>query len=332
VFESITLPSQVQDERANGDPQPDLSIIIVSWNVREHLLNCLRAIFSPEVSGKLSIEVIVVDNASDDASAAAASEYPALVIANQDNVGYGRANNAGLAIAHGRHFMILNPDTIPLKGSLEALIEFADSRPGGGIIAPRLRNPDGSVQTAAFKFPTLAMSILDLFALPKFVPGRLRVKLLNSRTNGRFPDEATRTHPFRIDHPLGAAFLLRREAYEQCGAFDDSIFMYSEEIDLALRYEAAGWQCWQVPSAEVIHLGGQSTRQLPNAMFVELWRSRLHIYDRYYSKPSALALRLILALAMLRDMWSARTIARQSDNSSGRLKRAKAILRLALHR
>ena len=332
VFESITLPSQVQDERANSDPQPDLTIIIVSWNVREHLLNCLRAIYSPEVSGKLSIEVIVVDNASDDGSAAAAAEYPALVIANPENVGYGRANNAGLAMAHGRHLMILNPDTVPLKGSLEELIEFADSRPSAGIIAPRLRNPDGSVQTAAFKFPTLAMSILDLFALPAFVPGRVRLKLLNSRTNGRYPDEATRTHPFRINHPLGAAFLLRREAYAQCGAFDESIFMYSEEIDLALRYEAAGWECWQVPGAEIIHVGGQSTRQLPDAMFVELWRSRLHIYDRYYTKPSALALRLILALAMLRDMWSARTIPRQTGYANGRLKRAGAVLRLALRR
>ncbi|MEO5952646.1 MAG: glycosyltransferase family 2 protein [Chloroflexia bacterium] len=335
VFESITLPSQVQDKVARDNPQPDLSIIIVSWNVREHLLNCLGALFSPDVHGNLSLEVIVVDNASHDGSAQAATQFPVILRTNKENLGYGRANNAGLQISQGRHLMILNPDTLPHAGSLQPLVDFADARPEAGIISPRLLNPDGSVQAAAFSFPTLVMSILDLFPLPNFIPGRFRRKLLNSRINGRYHDEPTRTHPYRIEHPLGAAFLLRREAYEQCGGFDESIFMYSEEIDLALRYEDSGWECWQVPQSHIVHLGGQSTRQMPDTMFIELWRSRLHIYDHYYSLPSRLALRLILAIAMLRDMWSAQLITRrtrQTDYLASQMKRAKAVLRMALHR
>lgn len=333
VFESITLPSQVQDKVSRNNLQPDLSIVIVSWNVREHLVNCLGALFSPGVRGNLKLEVIVVDNASHDGSAEAAADFPVMLLTNQENLGYGRANNAGLRLATGRHLMILNPDTIPHEGSLKALVDFADVRSEAGIISPRLLNPDGSVQSAAFNFPTLAMSILDLFPLPRIIPGRFRLKLLKSSLNGRYPDEDTRTHPYRIEHPLGAAFLLRRESYEECGGFDESIFMYSEEVDLALSYEAAGWECWQVPEARIVHLGGQSTKQMPDTMFIELWRSRLHIYDHHYSLPARVALRLILIVAMLRDIWIAKRVAYQApqkDNSRARLKRAQEVLRMAL--
>ena len=335
MIESIIWPASVQDEPRSTHDTPDLSIIIVSWNVREHLLNCLSALASQPVRDSLALEVIVVDNASRDGSAEAASAFPVTLIANSENKGYGRANNAGLRVARGRHLMVLNPDTVPQPGSLTALVEFAESRPEAGIVAPRLLNPDGSVQTAAFKFPTLAMAFLDLFPLPAFLPGRLRKRLLNSWLNGRYPDEAARKYPFKIDHPLGAALLLRREAYEQCAGFDESIFMYSEEIDLALRYTASGWECWQVPLAEIVHLGGQSTSQLPDAMFIELWRSRLRIYDRYYTPVSRLFLRLLLATAMLREIAAARLAMHRShvhEQAARGIRRAKAVLRLALQR
>lgn len=333
VFESITLPSPVQDKQASPELQPDLSIIVVSWNVREHLVNCLRAICSPQVQGKLSVEVIVVDNASHDGSGEAAANFPLTLIENNENLGYGRANNAGLKRARGKHLMILNPDTIASEGSLEALVAFAESGPQAGIIAPRLLNPDGTVQRAAFRFPTLAMAVLDLFSPPSLLPGRVRLRLQNGKLNGRYPNEATQQRPFRIEHPLGAAFLLRREAYEQCGGFNEAIFMYSEEVDLALRYEAAGWECWQVPQAEITHLGGQSTRQMPDEMFVELWRSRLFVYDHYYALPARIGLRGILALAMLRDMFSARFGARfgaGEQRNAGLMQRARNVLRMAI--
>jgi GT2 family glycosyltransferase len=335
VIESITWPAPVQDARGSGAPVPDLSIVIVSWNVREHLLNCLRAICSPTTGDLPSLEVIVVDNASRDGSADAASKFPVTVIRNNRNLGYGQANNAGLRAAGGRFLMVLNPDTIPQHRSLKKLVEFAEHYPKAGIVAPRLLNRDSTVQTAAFKFPTLPMALLDLFPPPRFLPGRLRLRLLRSGLNGRYPAEGERTHPFKIDHPLGAAFLLRREAYEQCGGFDESIFMYSEEIDLALRYAASGWESWQVPQAEIVHLGGQSTRQVADDMFVELWRSRLLIYDRYYTPLSRLLLRLLLILAMLRDIGMA-TVSHLFGGAHAqarrRIRRASAILRLAVGR
>jgi GT2 family glycosyltransferase len=262
----------------------------------------------------LDIEVLIIDNASSDGSALAASNFPATVVVNETNLGYGRANNIGLRLARGRHLMILNPDTVPTPGSLRALIDFADTHARAGIVAPRLLNLDGTTQAAAFHFPTVAMAVLDLFPLPAVIPGRFRQALLRSRMNGRYAEEAG-SLPFRIEHPLGACFLIKRDAYEQCGGFNEDIFMYSEEIDLALRFAEQKWECWQDPASEVIHLGGQSTRQLPDRMFVELWRSRLYIYDTYYTLVARLALRAVLVAAMIKRIVMS-SVARLSGSAS----------------
>jgi N-acetylglucosaminyl-diphospho-decaprenol L-rhamnosyltransferase len=279
---------------------PHLSIIIVSWNVRDLLIQCLIALSSDEVRGTLRIEIIVVDNASTDGSADAATAFPGVrLIANRRNLGYGRANNQGFQAARGAYLMVLNPDTVPQPGSLEALVTFAEAHPEAGIVAPRLLNADTSVQAAAFRFPTLLMAAIDLFPLPLMVPGRARRWLSESMLNGRYPGEAKAVQPFRIDHPLGACMLINRRAYECVGGFDPAIFMYSEEIDLALRFAKAGWECWQVPAARVVHLGGQSTRQMPGRMFIELWRSRLYLYSKHYSPAARWALGALLAASQL---------------------------------
>jgi N-acetylglucosaminyl-diphospho-decaprenol L-rhamnosyltransferase len=299
----------------------DVSVIIVSWNVRELLLRCVQTLLSPEVRGDLSLEIIVVDNASDDGSLEALKAFPCLrVIRNTSNLGYGKGNNIGFVASQGRYLLVLNPDAHPLPGSLQALIRFAEAVPKAGIVAPRLLNPDGSVQPGAFHFPTLAMAALDLFPIPHFVPGRIRAWLWNSGLNGRYRNEALRTQPFRVDHPLGASMLIRLEAYREVGGFDCSIFMYAEEIDLALRYAKVGWECWQVPSAQTVHLGGQSTRQMPDRMIVELWRSRLYIYDKHYSQAARLGLRLLLVATQV-----AKAIAALVRLLAGRTTRGEAM-------
>ncbi|MEP6776483.1 MAG: glycosyltransferase family 2 protein, partial [Chloroflexota bacterium] len=313
----------------------DVSIIIVSWNVRFHLVNCLRALYSGPVSDGLLLEVIVVDNASTDGSPEAVVDYPIIVIRNDTNLGYGRANNRGLRAASGRHLLILNPDTIPQPGALRHLIDFADDHPNAGIVAPRLLNPDHTIQTAAFRFPTLPMALLDLFPPPAWLPGRIRSRLLHSALNGRYPQEQQKS-AFRIDHPLGACLLLKRTAFEQCGGFNESIFMYSEEIDLALRYSHDGWECWQEPAARVIHLGGQSTAQIPDRMFGELWRSRLYIFDTYYTPLAAFSMRALLVAAMLKNILSsmfARLFRRASKQETSRyIRKWSATLRMAVSR
>ncbi|HEX9989667.1 MAG TPA: glycosyltransferase family 2 protein [Chloroflexia bacterium] len=299
----------VQSNTSQAPVQPfstapyDLSIIIVSWNVRDLLLQCLTALSSEEVRGALRIEIIVVDNASTDGSAQAARAFPGVrLIANRRNLGYGRANNQGFQAAQGKYLMVLNPDTVPQPGSLEALVEFAETHPKAGIVAPRLLNEDMTIQTAAFRFPTLLMAAFDLFPLPRIVPGRVRRWLAASPLNGRYPGEAIAVQPFRSDHPLGACMLINRRAYECVGGFDPAIFMYSEEVDLALRFAKAGWECWQVPAARVVHLGGQSTRQMPGRMFIELWRSRLYLYSKHYSPAARWSLGALLIASQLREV------------------------------
>lgn len=332
VFQSNTSTAAGQHDEPGA---PDGSIVIVSWNVRDLLARCLRAVLEQARAGTPTVEVIVVDNASTDGSALTAADLGVRVIANDENLGYGRANNVGFAAARGRYIMVLNPDTVPCPGSIGTLLAFAERNPRAGIVAPRLLNPDGTVQRSAFRFPTLPMAALDLLPPPAWLPGRLRARLAASRLNGRYPDEPQRRRPFRCDHPLGAAMLLRRDALERCGGFDPGLFMYSEEIDLAMRFKAAGYSCWQVPTAEVVHLGGQSTRQLPGKMFVELWRSRLYLYDKHRPRAEQIALRGMLAAAMLWRIAVARLRTRLSESdASGQdaTSVARAVLRLALGR
>lgn len=277
----------------------------MSWNTRDLLLQCLRSIREPDVSENLQLEIIVVDNASSDGSAEAASTMEGVkkVVALPRNIGYGRANNVGMKLAVGRYILILNPDTILLPSSLGALRRFAVQYPRAGLVAPRLLNEDGTLQPNAFRFPTLLMAAIDLFPLPNWIPGRLRHWIVNGPINGRYLIEQIANKPFMVDHSLGASMLIRREAYEACGGFSERIFMYSEEIDLALRYARTGWQCWQVPEAKVVHLGGRSTIQAPVAMQRELWRSRLYIYRTYRSRAAYLLLALLLLLAQCSGLF-----------------------------
>ncbi len=336
MTKSNTWSGPLQDGAHVGNT-PDISIVIVSWNTRNLLLQCLRSIHDPQVKEDLSLEVIVVDNNSTDGSADVAKTIPGVkLLSLPRNLGYGRANNLGLRQALGRYILILNPDTILLPGCLSTLKSLADAKPRAGIISPRLLNEDGTIQEAAFRFPTLAMAAIDLFPLPSWVPGRIRAWLAHGSLNGRYEVEQLANKPYRIDHPLGACMLIRRAAYEACGGFDADIFMYSEEIDLALRYAKAGWECWQITQAEVVHLGGRSTGQVPVAMQRELWRSRLYLYRKHRSRLTSFALAFLLLAAQLVSLmatWIKQAFNRVTiEEAAQRRRLARTLIRVALSR
>ncbi len=269
----------------------DLSIVIVSWNVRDLLQTCLESL-RPEWE-RTWAEVIVVDNASSDGTPdLVRDQYPAVrLIANLANRGFGAANNQGMAAASGRYILLLNPDTVVLPGALEALVGFLEAHPRVGLAAPRLLNPDGSLQRNAFRFPGLLQVALDLFPV--------HPRLMDSALNGRYRREPQATGPFSIDHPLGAALLVRHEIWEATGGFDEDYFMYAEEVDWCWRIHQAGWMIWQVPEARIIHYGGQSTRQVPDWMFIELWRARYRFFRRYHGPVYQAMVRLLVRLGML---------------------------------
>ncbi len=311
--------------------QIDLSIVIVSYNVRDLLEQCLDSVVGHQTTDDgphdtsgmctLSSEIFVVDNASSDGSAAIVREkFPtAQLIANTENRGFAAANNQGFAQARGRYWLMLNPDAMVRAGALEMLVKFMDTHPRAGACGGKLVYAAGSLQHSAFQFPTLAQIFLDFFPL--------HWRLTDSRMNGRYPRAwYARGEPFQIDHPLGADLMVRREAAEEIGWLDEDFFIYCEEIDWCMRIKRAGWEIWCVPQAEIVHHAAQSTRQFREKMFVELWRARFRLFDKHYSRAFRWAARQIARLGVWQKAREARAAAR-----AGRVTQDEVERRLAAY-
>lgn len=282
----------------------DLSVIYVSYNTRELLLHSLDLVVEglqhAAQGGRLSLdaraisrgyEIIVVDNASSDGSAAAVRRYfpEVRLVQNEFNRGFAAANNQAIEVSQGRYLLFLNPDTLVRGNTTTELIRFMDRYPRAGVVTCRLLNPDGSLQHSGFRFPSLWMTFFDLFPTSH--------RLRNSRLNGRYPLKAY-LGAFEIDHPLGAFMLVRREVIDRVGPFSEDYFMYCEEIDWCIRIKRDRWRIFCQPQAEAVHLGGQSTRQLPDQMFTELFRSRLILFRKFYNPFYQVVAKAIIALGL----------------------------------
>lgn len=310
----IPLPPtrEAGEARAQDATHPTLSIVVVSYNTAALLRPCLASL--PVATAGVSTEVIVVDNASDDGSAELVErEFPGVTLLRQSaNAGFASATNAGLLQARGTILCLLNPDTEASPGALALLVDWLVAHPAAGVAAPRLLNPDGTTQATGFRFPGVGQVLLDWFPLHH--------RLLASRLNGRYPPAST---PFRIDHPLGACFAVRRAAAVAVGLLDDGFFMYSEEIDWCRRIAAAGWEIWSLPAATVVHHGGASTRQQPARMFEMLHQSRDRYLRHWLSPPAYRLTRLITQAGALTE--AVRTIIQRR---AGRLTRTEAAARI----
>ena len=279
---------------------PLLSVVIVSYNVRDLLKGCLDSLLETlDGSGwgapPRDFEVWVVDNASCDGSADMVHRaFPrAQVIASRSNLGFAAANNLALSKCQGRYLLLLNPDTLIRPQAIGALIAHLEDHPEVGIVGPKLVYPDGELQHSAFAFPTLTMAFLDFFPINH--------RLADSRLNGRYSQALYERGAFPIDHPLGAALAARREVWEGLGPLDEDFFMYCEEIDWCMRARRVGWQIHCVPSAEIVHLGGASASQRQQEMFVELHRSRFRLFQKHYGPLYTWAARWIVRLGMTRE-------------------------------
>lgn len=277
----------------------DVAVIVVSWNVREYLANCLRSVCTDMRQSGLNGRIWVVDNDSTDGTVDLLDNlFPHVkVIANKHNVGFGAANNQGMKAAatdQPRFFFLLNPDTLVRPGATRHLVECLDSRPNAGMAGARLVYGDGRFQHSAFRFPGLGQLLFDLFPFP----GRL----YESRWNGRYPHRAYHPDcpPFAVDHPLGATMLVRADVAEATNGFDESYHMYCEEIDWCWRIKQAGWDIYTVPAAEVVHYGGESTKQIPAQSVINLWRSRAQLYRQHHGRFKQTAATWLVRKAMNR--------------------------------
>jgi len=278
----------------------DLAVIIVSWNVRDYLADCLRSVYADLHRSRLLGEVWVVDNASTDGTRELLSNLFAHthLIANDDNPGFAAANNQAMRLILAqhddgpRHLLFLNPDTVVRPEALRHLVNHLDEQPDVGVGGARLIYGDGRFQHSAFHFPGLRQLIFDLFPLPH--------RFYETRLNGRYPRRLYHPEgqPFAIDHPLGAAMMVRRSVAEATQGFDESYHMYCEEIDWCWRIRKAGWGISAVPQAEIVHYGGQSTKQIPAQSVINLWRSRAQLYRAHHRRLKWLTARKLVILGM----------------------------------
>ena len=249
----------------------DLSIIIVNWNTKQLLLDCIGSILTS--TERATFEVIVVDNGSTDGSIdAVAARYPDVrIIANIRNVGFGPANNMGIKHMQGRYAVLLNSDTVVKGPALDRLFDFMETHPDVGICGPQLLNADGSKQTSFGAFPTLASEFASRSLIRIFAP-TVHARLFSNAA-------ATENAPGLVDFIIGACMVARKEAINAAGTLDEDYFFFYEEIDWCWRMRRAGWPVYHVPDAEIYHLSGASTRAVSFRARVESWRSR-YLYFR----------------------------------------------------
>lgn len=269
----------------------DVAVVIVSWNTRDLLIDCLVSLEREFARlPQIKSEVWVVDNGSTDGTLAVLREHFAWVkrIENDTNVGFAAANNQAIARSQSRYALLLNPDTVVHPRAVEALLSYMDAHPRAGAAGSHLLNPDGSAQASCFPAPTLVRELWRLLHMD-------RVRALGCYDTSSWP----RSEPRSVDVVQGTSMMLRRTALQEVGALDEAFFIYSEEVDLCLRLRRASWSVVWVPQSQVVHYGGQSTRQVASKMFLNLYRYKVLYFRKNHGRRAAWLYKCLLLLASL---------------------------------
>ncbi len=226
---------------------PDLSLIIVNFNQRGLTRECVKNFKAHQT--KAELELLVVDNSNDPVlHETLKTRYPDVVyIPSKRNIGFGAANNLGIAAARGRYIAIVNYDIIPMPGSLDALIEHMDAHSDVGIAGPRLHNPDGGTQQSCYHFPSLMTPVYRRLFFGKLSFGKRHLEhYLMSAEDMSAPKD--------VDWLQGSFLIVRRSAIEDVGVFDERFFMYLEDTDWCRRFWCHGWKVRYIPSIHMLHL------------------------------------------------------------------------------
>jgi len=266
----------------------DLSIVIVNWNAFEVTSACVDSIVAHLFD--LKYEILLVDNGSTDRSVERFRENVHVrLIANDSNLGFAKANNIGLRNAVGQLFLLLNNDTIILHDSIQKSVEFLRNHPTVGMMGCRLLNADRTLQRSCSRFPRVLTSLIGRQAVARAFKGL--------RPNSEFPlgsaylDE-DHLHELRPDWIMGAFMMVKREAVDVAGLLDEDYFMYAEDMDWCYRIKRSGWEIAYSPDFSIIHLGGESSRTVPEATL----RRRLASFVLFFRKHQPEKLRASIAV------------------------------------
>ncbi len=290
--EQQSTPAQSADETpspslvSSTPPDLDLSIIIVSYNVRHDLLNCLASIEAWLAETDNTVEVIVVDNASHDGSPdSIRRRFPDTRIIELDvNAGFAAANNRGVESARGQFIAFLNPDTTVVGNAFGLMLRHLRENRDVGVIGPRIQYPDGSVQSTRRRFPTRRTGFVESTIVQQYWRNNaiLRRYYVSDRSNDETQD---------VDWLVGACLVTRRETLVAAGLFDERFFMYSEEVEWCHRVREAGWRVVYLPSASIVHREGSSSKLDLPVRQINFDTSKVLLYEELHGKRSARALR-----------------------------------------
>ncbi len=251
----------------------DLSIVIINWNTREMLRDCLTSVYE-NING-LSVEVFVVDNASDDGSQAMVVEaFPDVkLICNTENKGFAAANNQALKLATGRHVLLLNSDTLVHGDVMEKSVAYLDAQPSAGAMGCRVLNTDGSLQKTSGSYPSLLNLLLLTTGLWK-VPGPA---FFDRYQLTRWERQDIR----EVDVISGCYMMVRKTAMDETGLLDESFFFYGEETDWCRRFQNKGWKLMFAPVGVITHFGGGSVKKLNHKRDVMLTEGTVRLHRKH---------------------------------------------------
>jgi hypothetical protein len=302
---------------------PAVSIVIVNWNTRDLLRDCLLSIRNETT---VPFEIIVVDNASTDGSdAMVRAEFGDVVlIANTVNRGFAGANNQGLAVARGAYLLLLNPDTLVLDGAIDRMLHWMAEHPDVGCAGCQVLEGPDAIQRTCFADPTPANQMIVEFGL-------MRLARLVPRFGRPWYVDWDRKSAREVDVVSGMFMLLPRGVVDQAGLLDDAFFVYAEEADWCRRIRKAGWRCTFTPVAQIVHLdgGSKSTAQIRSRMYVQMQKSHL-IYARKHHGLVGYAVvkAMLVASGLMRlGLFAAVGLIRRDANTKARVRLSGAALR-----
>lgn len=249
----------------------DLSIVIVSWNAKKFLVDCLSSIYAK--TDKLNAEIIVVDNLSTDGSQQAVKRlFPAVkLIENNSNLGFAKANNIGIRNSLGKYICLINSDVIVLENCLEKMITLMEAQPSVGVLGPKILNHDMTLQRTCRRFPTIVSSFLSALGFESLFKGLTF-----------FPHDKTRD----VDVLSGCFMMVRRKALSQVGPLDERFFFYAEDKDWCKRFRDAGWRNVFYPNAKAIHFGGSSSANAPIKFYIEMQKANIQYWRKHHGRAA----------------------------------------------